>query len=188
MSHSGGSYANVLALGPLPIAYEYKGYVINGWRFCMKDSQKSTQGSGVKIEAQAVHLEKDGSELKKYAYYGIIEKILVIEYGNIKVPLFKCNWVGDSKNDIMHQDGLTLVNFRKQNNKDPYILAEQAIQVFYSKEKANEHWSVVMQAPRRSALDDLEDVYNEEIDMSMLNIDLEGKFMVSLLISFTTYV
>ena len=133
-------------------------------------------------------MEKDDPELKKYAYYGIIEKILIVEYGNMKVPLFRCNWVGDRKKDIMHQDGLTLVNFRKQNNKDPYILAEQAIQVFYPKEKGNEHWSVVMQAPRRSALVDHEDVYNEEIDMSKLNIDIEGKFRVSILIYFTTYV
>jgi hypothetical protein len=77
----------------------------------------------------------------------------------------------------MHQDGLTLVNFGKRNDKDPYILAEQAIQVFYSKEKANEKWSVIMQAPRRNAL--MTEVYNEDIDMSTLNIDIEGKFRIS---------
>lgn len=111
MSHSSGSDANVLALGPLPIAYKYKGYDINGWRFCTKGSEKSTQGSGVKVESEVVYLEKDGTELKKSAYYGIIQNIIVVEYGNIKIPLFECIWVGFSKKDVMHQDGLTLVNF-----------------------------------------------------------------------------
>ena len=90
-----------LALGPSSLVTTYTSYVVNGRRCRTKDSEKSTQDSGVSIEAETVCIERDGSEVvKKIVYYGVLREIILLNFHKFKVPIFKCDWVGNSKNDI----------------------------------------------------------------------------------------
>ena len=43
----------------------------------------------------------------------------------------------------MDESGMTLVDFRKVGYRDePFIMAQQASQIFYVKDHASEHWFV----------------------------------------------
>ncbi|KAK3205598.1 hypothetical protein Dsin_019644 [Dipteronia sinensis] len=84
-------------------------------------------------------------------YYGVLREILLLDFYAFRVPLFKCDWVG-SGSDVKIEDGFTLVNLHPRVNKfdkDPFILASQATQVFYSRENDTSNWYVVLKAPPR---------------------------------------
>ena len=68
------------------------------------------------------------------------------------MDLFKCEWVDISEKGIKKDKyGYTLVNFSHLMHKgdkiehEPFILPNQADQVFYLEDKLNPGWSVVMQ-------------------------------------------
>ena len=66
----------------------FQGYEINGYTFYMttQDQKSTNQNSGVRIDAI------DNNE-KKDRYYGVIEEIWELDYGPLKIPLFRCQWV-----------------------------------------------------------------------------------------------
>ncbi|KAL5840363.1 hypothetical protein ACOSQ4_012971 [Xanthoceras sorbifolium] len=135
---------------------------------------KSTQDSGVSIEAETVCTitGRDGSQVtKKMVYYGVLRKILLVDYNQFRVPLFKCDWV--SGNDVKVEDGFTLVNLHPRVNKydrDPFILASQATQVLYSRETDTSNWYVVLKAPPRG-FHDLEK-FDEHAYMTSAPLDV----------------
>ena len=141
-----------LALGPSMQVTCYSSYVVNGKRYCIKSSEKSTQDSGVSLEAETVCNERDGTQVvKKMVYYGVLTEILLLDFLAFRVPLFRCDWMG-SASDVREEDGFTLVNFSSHGNKQdrgPFILASQATQVFDSRENDNSNWYVVLKAPPR---------------------------------------
>ena len=56
------------------------------------------------------------------------------------ILLFKCKWVDNKSGVKMDESGITLVDFRKVGSRDePFIIAQQASQVFYVKDPAFEH-------------------------------------------------
>lgn len=68
-----------------------------------------------------------------------------------QVTIFKCNWANKG-NGVKEEDMFTLVNLHLTQStflQDPYILATQAKQVFYSREDDSSHWYVVIRAPPR---------------------------------------
>ncbi|KAL5832876.1 hypothetical protein ACOSQ3_016550 [Xanthoceras sorbifolium] len=136
--------------------------------------RKSTQDSGVSIEAETVCTitGRDGSQVtKKMVYYGVLRKILLVDYNQFRVPLFKCDWV--SGNDVKVEDGFTLVNLHPCVNKydrDPFILASQATQVFYSRETDTSNWYVVLKVPPRG-FHDLEK-FDEHAYMTSAPLDV----------------
>ncbi|KAL5831837.1 hypothetical protein ACOSQ4_017191 [Xanthoceras sorbifolium] len=138
------------------------------------EDEKSTQDSGVSIEAETVCTitGRDGSQVtKKMVYYGVLRKILLVDYNQFRVPLFKCDWV--SGNDVKVEDGFTLVNLHPRVNKydrDPFILASQATQVFYSRETDTSNWYVVLKAPPRG-FHDLEK-FDEHAYMTSAPLDV----------------
>jgi hypothetical protein len=84
-------------------------------------------------------------------YYGILTEIILLDYNVFYIPVFKCHWANIG-NGIKVEDGFTLVNLHQSQvsfSKDPYILASQAKQVFYSRENDSSNWYVVMKAPPR---------------------------------------
>ena len=144
-----------LAFGPTMQVTSYTSYVVNGKRYRTIDSEKSTQDSGVSLEAETIctNNARDGTQvIKKMVYYGILREILLLDfYDKFCVPLFKCDWVSNGS-DVKVEDGFTLVNLHPRVNKfarDPFILASQATQVFYSRENDTSNWYVVLKAPPR---------------------------------------
>ncbi|KAL9457402.1 hypothetical protein AB3S75_006449 [Citrus x aurantiifolia] len=143
-----------LAYGPRINAKRYSGYIINGQRFHTREIEKATQDSGVSIEATTVcrASAKDNAQVVDVvAYYGVITDIILLDYHNFQLPLFKCDWANKG-HGVKVDDGFTLVNLHQgqsQYEKEPFILASQAKQVFYSRDSNSSNWYVLLKAPPR---------------------------------------
>ena len=158
---------NWLSYGPRHQVISYTGYIINGRRFHTKDNDKSTQNSGVSIEASTVRI--DGS-VEKVIYYGVLHEILLFDYRQFQIALFKCDWENIDRG-VKVEDGFTLVNlhqFQNQFASDPFILATQAVQVFFCRESSFSKY-VVLRAPPRG-FHELES-YDEEDESSSKPVD-----------------
>ena len=79
-------------------------------------------------------------------YYEVIQEIWELDYGEFRVPLFKCQWVNGKTGVRQDKMGFTLVDLQKIGYKDdPFIMAVQVRQVFYVENPSNCRWSVVLQ-------------------------------------------
>ncbi|TXG57666.1 hypothetical protein EZV62_015495 [Acer yangbiense] len=135
-----------LAFGPRKHAMRYSGYIINGYRFHTKDVERVTQNSGVSIEATTIcrSSAKDTSQVVDVgAYYGVIKDIILLDYHRFQLPIFRCDWANAS-HGVKVEEGFTLVNLNQGQNlyeREPFILASQAKQVFYSRESDSSNWA-----------------------------------------------
>ncbi|XP_058185780.1 uncharacterized protein LOC131303006 [Rhododendron vialii] len=158
-----------LANGPRKHALSYTGYIINGQRFHTKEVEKSIQNSGVSIDATTLcrsSVKDNAQVVDVVSYYGVIKDIILLDYHTFQLPLFKCDWANIG-HGVRMEDGFTLVNLHQgqtQYDKEPFILASQAKQVFYSRETDSSNWYVVLKAPPRGFYD-LE-MYEETVDTS----------------------
>jgi hypothetical protein len=77
---------DALAMGPNDSVVMYQGYDINAYTFYTRkqDKKSANQNSGVRIDA----CYEQNKQME--TYYGIKEEIWVLEYGELKVPLFWC--------------------------------------------------------------------------------------------------
>ncbi|CAE6074587.1 unnamed protein product [Arabidopsis arenosa] len=69
------------------------------------------------------------------SYYGRVVDIILLDYNVFYIPIFRCQWANIG-NGVKEEDGFTLVNLNQSQAsfaRDPYILASQAQQVFYSR-------------------------------------------------------
>ena len=106
-------------------------------------------------------------------YYGIIKEILELNYhhkGN--VVHFKCDWVDNRVQDKWvktDQFGITSVNFKHLFNTgekisdEPFILASQALQVYYIRDPIDTDWAAVIQSKPRDVYD-FDNLDSEHID------------------------
>ena len=120
-----------LARGPSITVMQYQEYEINGYTFYTRahDEKSTNQNSGVCIDA----IGNDGN---KDNYFGVIEGIWEFDYGPLKIPLFRCQWVNRAGGGVTtDQYGMTIVDFKKIGYKDePFVLAKDVAQVFYVKD------------------------------------------------------
>ena len=150
---------NVLAHGPSTTILTFQGYDINGYTFYTRaqDNKSANQNSGVRIDAY------DCNE-KRETYYGFIEEIWELDYGVLKVPLFRCQWVRLPGGVKIDKYGMTTVDQKLVGyREEPFVLANDVMQVFYVKDPdpANkEERHVVLQGKRRIV--GVEDVVDEE--------------------------
>ena len=161
-----------LVNGPKFDARSYMKYQVNGFLFSPKsyEERKLTQDSGVCMRAitqfRASGKDKNFKEAET-TYYGVIQQIIELDYIDFKQTVFYCDWVKveDKINGckIDPVSSLITVNLGKLKNKDsvndePFILASEASQVFYSKDLKNNGWSVVLHTPKRLTInvDDIE--------------------------------
>ncbi|XP_010490056.1 PREDICTED: uncharacterized protein LOC104767772 [Camelina sativa] len=141
-----------LAYGPRSSTRSYTGYIVNGQRFHTSSVDRKSQNSGILYEATAVcrSSAKDTSQVVvMVSYYGRLTDIILLDYNVFYVPLFRCQWAVMG-NGVKVDDGFTLVNLNHSQIsflRDPYILASQAKQVFYSREDETSSWYVVMRGP-----------------------------------------
>nr|ABA97394.2 transposon protein, putative, CACTA, En/Spm sub-class [Oryza sativa Japonica Group] len=107
------------------------GYEINGYTFYTRaqDMKSTNQNNVVRIDAMG-HNGTTGT------YYGAIEDIWELDYGSLKVPLFRCQWVRLTGGAEMIDDsGMTTVDLNKVGYSDePFVLANDVMQVFYVKD------------------------------------------------------
>ena len=98
-----------LARGPSATFIQYQGYEINGYTFYTRaqDEKSTNQNSGVRIDA----IGHDGN---KDSYFGVIEEIWELDYGPLKIPMFRCQWVNRVGGGVTtDRYGMTIVDFKK---------------------------------------------------------------------------
>ena len=80
-----GKQLQCLARGPSMIIMQYQWYEINGYTFYTRaqDEKSTNQNSIVLIDAI-------GNDRNKDNYFGVIEEIWELDYGPLKIPLFRC--------------------------------------------------------------------------------------------------
>ena len=109
------------------------------------------------------------------SYYGRVTDIILIDYNVFYVPLFRCQWAVKG-NGVKIEDGFTLINMHQSQasfSSDPYILASQAKQVFYSRENETSNWYIVMRgSSRRYSKEDVHEG-NAEIGPLPTNFDMD---------------
>ena len=141
----------LLVVGPNMNVPTWKGYDINQYSFYTKsqDDKSSVQNSGVSVDGQLEHFcsAADNNPIEAcMPYYGVIEEIWEVDYGEFRVPLFKCKWVNGNTGVRKDKMGFTLVDLKKVGYKDdPFIMAAQARQVFYVEDPCDSRWAVVLQ-------------------------------------------
>lgn len=136
--------------------------MVNGYAFytAKVEMNKTTQNSGVSLMALTAFRAsaKDMNLVhEESAYYGIVKQILELDYYDFKRVVFYCDWVRlDSHGCRVDPEvNLVYVNLERlqRNTKEddePFILANQATQVFYCKDhsRPDEEWHVVLDVPR----------------------------------------
>jgi hypothetical protein len=97
-----------LASGPSTMIYRYTSYGINDYTFYTRaqDNKKINQNSGVRTDTYDCDDNRE-------TYYGFIEDIWELEYReNLKVSLFRCQWIILPNGVKTDKYGMTNVNFR----------------------------------------------------------------------------
>ncbi|KAI9193906.1 hypothetical protein LWI28_001182 [Acer negundo] len=142
-----------LARDPNKIASRFKKYLINGFRFQIKDIdiRSKTQNSGVVVivKTSSFASVKDKNPIVgDVSYFGHLIKVIKLNYyGWRKVALFKCDLIEIKSNRGTKKDelGFILVNPScLLKTEEPIILASQAIQVFYVEDPVHTKWHVVV--------------------------------------------
>ena len=123
-----------LARGPSCSISIFQGYEINGYTFYTRaqDRKSTNQNSAIRIAA----MRYDGATS---TYYGVIEDIWELDYGPLKVPLFRCQWVRLTSGGVTIDDsGMTTIDLSKVGYSDkPFVLANDVTQVFYVKDMSS---------------------------------------------------
>jgi len=158
----------ILAKALIMSAQKYSSYTINGFDFHTEsyDVGRSVQNSGVALVAESTCFQRGDNDnviIGNKTYYGIIKEIVELNYNHKgNVVLFKCDWVDNrvrGKWVKTYQFGVTTVNFKHLFNTgekvsdEPFILASQAVQVFYVPEHAGSEWVSVHQSKPRDFYD-----------------------------------
>lgn len=150
-----------LARGPNPVGKQYKGYIINGCRFHVKNVEihRKTQNSGLVVTAKTscfASRNDNNPIVGEVAYYGVLKDIIELEYPIVgkKIVLFECDWVSQRSAQKRDENGFTLVNLSMLKQHDePFVLASQAQQVFYIEDPVEKGWHVVVKAKARDSFD-----------------------------------
>ncbi|KAG6529930.1 hypothetical protein ZIOFF_012147 [Zingiber officinale] len=145
-----------LARGPNFIGIRYEKFLSNGFRFHTKEVERKrkTQNCGVIVRATTSSYSsiRDQNPISsELDYYGILQNVIELDYeGGRIVVLFECDWVSKGKRLKLDEDGFMLANFTnvKRHNK-PYILASQAMQVFYVEDPVDCNWHVIITTDAR---------------------------------------
>ncbi|KAL0340111.1 UNVERIFIED_CONTAM: hypothetical protein Sradi_4527900 [Sesamum radiatum] len=139
--------------GPKQLVKTWPCYFVNGFNFHTKDHNvgKSTMNCGVCVKSSSYRdTEND--------FYGMLEEIIELDYplnDDLHVVLFKCRWVDPTRGMKVHPHyHLVDVNFKRVYRKDePFILAQQAVQVYYTEYSSMKRdkidWMVVCKTKAR---------------------------------------
>lgn len=176
----------VIALSnpPDPTASRLNSYNVNGFFFRVKslDNHRSTQNSGVALQADTMSISsrKDKNpRVDCLPYYGRLTEIIRITYSiDIKYVLFKCDWVNPSAGIKLDPFNYTLVNFKRllyKNDRlgdEPFILASQAHQVWYTPDPSGQDWLNVVHMPWRDlSLVQINSTKEDDISRESMDVD-----------------
>ncbi|KAG8376021.1 hypothetical protein BUALT_Bualt09G0019600 [Buddleja alternifolia] len=165
-----------LSYGPMSHGKSYNACIVNNFRFRTKshDERKAIQNSGATLRAStnSYASAKDKNPLLgEVPYYGILTDIIEIQYAyNMKFILFKCDWVDNDKGGLVEDiHKFKLVNFSRlmyKNNlpsDEPFILSNQAEQVWYVSDPVDPDLSVTVTMARRDDFDVYSRMFETEL-------------------------
>ncbi|KAL0367433.1 UNVERIFIED_CONTAM: hypothetical protein Sradi_3633400 [Sesamum radiatum] len=123
----------MLAWGPSQRVLTWPAYFVNGYNFHIVShgEGKNFMNSGVCVRSTS-YTDSDAD------FFGWLEEVIQFEYKfeheNMYIVLFKCRWVDPIKGVKIHPKyHLVDVNHKRLYQKyEPFILAQQAIQVYYA--------------------------------------------------------
>ncbi|KAH9697062.1 hypothetical protein KPL71_023450 [Citrus sinensis] len=173
-----------LAQGPNRMISRFKKYMINGFRFRIKevDLKSKTQNSGVVVTAKTSSFAsaKDKNPiLGDVSYFGRLTDVVELDYyGGRTVTLFKCDWVDVNSGRGIKKDelGFTLVNLNSSLNTDePFVLATQAIQVFYVADPVEKDWHVAVITKPRDLFNMEENEIGDDGELLVANESYSGQ-------------
>ncbi|WMV07966.1 hypothetical protein MTR67_001351 [Solanum verrucosum] len=127
-----------LSRGPTKYSTHSNGYIVNGYKFHIEDHDQMlrTQNCGVVVVGEN---DKDSENVD---YYGILTDVIELQFiSNRRVILFRCNWfdvydkIKGIKTDEYDFVSVNPSRFLKTN--EPFVLANQASQVFYASDNSN---------------------------------------------------
>ena len=131
-----------LPMGPDVEVQLYDACIVNGIQYHTRsrDARRTTQNSGVSVPSS-----DDGDNLD---FFGVLKDVVQLFYSfKYKVQLFWCEWFqcNPKKKSIVEEFGLLSIDTSKTwYADDPFILANQANQVYYLNDiKRGGHWKVV---------------------------------------------
>jgi len=146
-----------------------KGYITNGYRFHVEDYDKDLRTQNYVV----VVVGETDKENKNTDYYGELTEILELQFiGEKRVIFFRCMWfdVYDQEKGVkMNEYGFVSVNLQRfMKTNEPFVLANQASQVFYAEDLSNKGWHVVQKVQPRDSFDILQKNIDdlEELDNS----------------------
>jgi len=106
------------------------------------------QNNGVSLRFESQHfatVHDDNPQVAFMPYFGVIEEIWELNYVKFIVCVFKCKWVDTNIGVLIDDFVFTLVDMKKLTfQNEPFIMEEQAKQVFYVQDPYDERWSVVL--------------------------------------------
>ncbi|PKU61615.1 hypothetical protein MA16_Dca027191 [Dendrobium catenatum] len=148
-----------LAWGPMRKVKTWPIYIVNGFRFHTK-----SWSEGRKTENCGVCVRGNTHEEDECDYYGILNEVLDLEYPGEDenfVCLFNCQWYDPVQNRgtrVHPVYGLVDVKHSRRYGKfDPFVLASQAIQVYFSKypsgRRDKQDWLAVIKTKARGIID-----------------------------------
>jgi hypothetical protein len=157
-----------LSAGPSRKVRTWKRYYVNGFNFRVLDEKKEverrSQNNGVCVASSD---END--------YYGTLKEVIELRYSgqsrSYTTTLFKCDWIDNDKRGTRVHNLYKIVEVnrsKKYRIYDPFVLAYQADQVYYTSfpntKKDTSQWSAVFKTKARSHIiaPVEENVYQEE--------------------------
>ncbi|WMV36782.1 hypothetical protein MTR67_030167 [Solanum verrucosum] len=163
---------DLLSLSRRPTKYSThsNGYIVNGYRFHVEDHDQMlrTQNCGVVVVGES---DKDSENVD---YYGILTDVIELQFiSNKRVILFRCNWfdvydkVKGVKRDEYDFVSVNPSRFLKTN--EPFVLVNQASQVFYANDNSNKGWHVVRKTQPRDSYE-----MGKQMDDDDVVVDLES--------------
>ncbi|XP_015167842.1 uncharacterized protein [Solanum tuberosum] len=158
-----------LSHGPTKYSTHSNGYIVNGYRFHVEDHDQMlrTQNCGVVVVGE------NDKNSENVDYYGILTDVIELQFiSDRRVILFRCNWfdVYDKIKGIKRDeyDFVSVNPSRFLKTNEPFVLANQASQVFYASDNSNRGWHVVRKTQPRDSyemgkqMDDEDDVVDLE--------------------------
>ncbi|CAI9284879.1 unnamed protein product [Lactuca saligna] len=146
-------HLEVIATKPSRHAYFHNEYFVNGYKVHTQQygEGRTTNNFGVCVRGETYNAEQESD------YYDILEEILEIEYyssGPSTLVLFNCIWFDNKDGVIVNKNKLVDVKTKSRlQTDDPFCLASQAEQVFYTPypsmtNETKDKWAVIKTRPR----------------------------------------
>ncbi|KAH0698096.1 hypothetical protein KY289_015578, partial [Solanum tuberosum] len=155
-----------LSRGPTRYSTHSNGYIVNGYRFHVEDYDKKlrTQNYGVIV------LGENDKDSENFDYFGVLTDVIELQFVmDRRVMLFRCNWfdvydeIKGVKKDEYDFVSVNPDRFLKTN--EPFVLVDQASQVFYANDNSNKGWQVVRKTQPRDSYEIVEQMHDDIVEL-----------------------